>query len=364
MGKKDTVTKEFMRRPDVFADAFNLALFEGSPVIQPERLHPLDSVETAVPYGEKGAGLPVQKQRDVLKYWSAMEDDSAVYVILGIENQSALQYAMPVKAMVYDALQYAAQVEEAARSHREKGKDGTAYGSDETASLSGEAGSRSRETAYVPTGAEYLSGFYKTDRLVPVITLVVSFAPQEWDAPTSLHDLFLPALRDTRILSFVPDYRINLLSPASMQGDELERLKTDLRTVFLFIRYSQDREQLQRIIENDSRFHMLDRTAAEVINATTGAKIALNGKGAKVDMCKAIQEMREIEFAQGHSLGMEQGVQEGRQQGIQQGLQEGIRAFIQNYREENLPMERLAAKLQKFFSLSEEEAKLSIEKYS
>ena len=35
MGKKDTVTKEFMRRPDVFADAFNLALFEGSPVIQP-----------------------------------------------------------------------------------------------------------------------------------------------------------------------------------------------------------------------------------------------------------------------------------------------------------------------------------------
>ena len=93
----------------------------------------------------------------------------------------------------YDALQYAAQVEEAARSHRDKGKE---------------------ETSYVPTGAEYLSGFYKTDRLVPVITLVVSFTPQAWDAPMSLHDLFLPALRDTQILSFVPDYRINLLSPA------------------------------------------------------------------------------------------------------------------------------------------------------
>ncbi len=351
MGKKDTLTKEFMRQPDIFADAFNLALFDGRPVIRPEQLHPLDSVETAVPYGEKGAGLPVQKQRDVLKYWSAMEDDSAVYVILGLENQSSLQYAMPVKAMVYDALQYAAQVEEAARSHRDKGKE---------------------ETSYVPTGAEYLSGFYKTDRLVPVITLVVSFTPQAWDAPMSLHDLFLPALRDTQILSFVPDYRINLLSPASMQGDELERLKTDLRTVFLFIRYSQDREQLRRIIENDPRFHTLDRTAAEVINATTGAKIDLSGKEKKINMCKAIQEMREIEFAQGHSLGREEGVQEGLQQGLrqgiqegrQQGIQEGIRAFIQNYREENLPLERLAAKLQKFFSLSEEEAKLSIEKYS
>ncbi len=84
------------------------------------------------------------------------------------------------------------------------------------------------------------------------------------------------------------------------------------------------------------------------IYATTGAKIALNGKGAKVDMCKAIQEMREIEFAQGHSLEIEQGVQKGRRQGFQQ----APRVFIQNYQEETLPPKRLTAKLQKFFSLS------------
>jgi len=342
LGKKDTITKDYMRDPVVFADAFNQFLYHGRQVIKPENLVERDTAEMILPYEslsptEPGASVPEQKYQDEMKL--LMTDGNVAYCILGEENQSGIHYAMPVKNLAYDSMQLTRQVSDAARSHK-------------------------KEKAAKPTAEEYLSGFYKTDRLVPVITLVVSFTPQAWDAPMSLHDLFLPALRDTQILSFVPDYRINLLSPASMQGDELERLKTDLRTVFLFIRYSQDREQLRQIIENDPRFHTLDRTAAEVINATTGAKIDLSGKEKKINMCKAIQEMREIEFAQGHSLGMEQGVQEGRQQGIQQGLQEGIRAFIQNYREENLPMERLAAKLQKFFSLSEEEAKLSIEKYS
>ena len=47
-----------------------------------------------------------------------------VYLLLGIESQSEVHYAMPVRNMVYDALQYAAQVEEAARSHREARKAG------------------------------------------------------------------------------------------------------------------------------------------------------------------------------------------------------------------------------------------------
>ena len=65
-------------------------------------------------------GFPCPKYRDNLDYLSAMQDDHVAYLLLGIENQAEIHHAMAVKNMVYDALQYASQVEKAAKSHREK----------------------------------------------------------------------------------------------------------------------------------------------------------------------------------------------------------------------------------------------------
>ncbi len=51
-----------------------------------------------------------QKHRDLLKFAAMMQDSHANYVILGVENQMEVHYAMPVRNMVYDALQYDKQV--------------------------------------------------------------------------------------------------------------------------------------------------------------------------------------------------------------------------------------------------------------
>lgn len=45
----------------------------------------------------------IQKYRDVFKRLAAMEDDNAAYLLIGIENQTYIHYAMPVKDMLYDA---------------------------------------------------------------------------------------------------------------------------------------------------------------------------------------------------------------------------------------------------------------------
>lgn len=58
-----------------------------------------------------------QKYRDVMKSLTAMEDGNTAYLLLGIENQSESSYAMPVRNMLYDAMHYTKQVQEAARSH-------------------------------------------------------------------------------------------------------------------------------------------------------------------------------------------------------------------------------------------------------
>ncbi len=58
MAAKDAVTKDYMRNPAVFADASNFLLYGGRSVINPEKLHDLDTVEIVLPYGEDGTVAP------------------------------------------------------------------------------------------------------------------------------------------------------------------------------------------------------------------------------------------------------------------------------------------------------------------
>lgn len=119
MGRKDIITKEYMEDTEVFADVFNHMIYQGEKVIDPKNLKELDTASVVIPYGADGAEVPYQKYRDVFKILCAMKDENAVYLLLGVENQSNVHYAMPVKNMVYDSLEYAAQVQKAETSHRE-----------------------------------------------------------------------------------------------------------------------------------------------------------------------------------------------------------------------------------------------------
>jgi hypothetical protein len=281
MGKKDTVTKDYIKDSIVFADAFNYLIYDGEPIIKPEKLHPLDTTITGVPYGDDGAEVPVQKYRDELKYLTAMKDDSAIYLLLGAEAQANIHYAMPVKDMVYDALEYAAQVEKAAKSHREALKK--------------------KIVEKKPSSGECLSGFYKEDRLIPVITLVIYFGIEEWDGPMGIHEML--SVKNPQILSLVPDYRIHLISPESLSDEEINKFSTNLREVLLFIKYSKDKKKLAELLTHDSRFKLIDRKAARVMNTVTNLKLKVEEKEGEMDMCQAIEEMISDAFNEGHNDG-------------------------------------------------------------
>ena len=74
MSDKDTLTKAFMERPDVFADAFNFLIYDGEQVIKPEELEALDTTSIALPFGLEGSETSVQKIRDVFKQWVIKKD--------------------------------------------------------------------------------------------------------------------------------------------------------------------------------------------------------------------------------------------------------------------------------------------------
>ena len=280
MGKKDIVTRTYMEDEKIFADVFNFFLYDGKQVIHPGDLKELDTKGAIVldANGIEKAESFVQKERDVLKYLAGKMDGKRIYLLLGLESQSEIHYAMPVKTLLYDSLCYAKQVEKTARAHREA-KD---YGSH--------------------TKGEFLSGFYKEDRLIPVITLVLCFTPEEWDAPKRLHEML--AIQDKEILPYVNDYKINLLSPAAVNEKELEKFHTSLKQVMSYIKYSNQKEKLKELVLNDERFQKMDRKAVEVINICTGSEFQSEKKGeTEMNMCKALVDLKQ----EGVEEGLEQG---------------------------------------------------------
>ena len=296
MGRKDIITKEYMEDTEVFADVFNHMIYQGEKVIDPKNLKELDTASVVIPYGADGAEVPYQKYRDVFKILCAMEDENAVYLLLGVENQSNVHYAMPVKNMVYDSLEYAAQVQKAETSHRE-------------------ALRKKNPKEKKPDPAEFLSGFYKEDRLLPIITVVVYFGADNWEAPRSLHEML--AVQDEKILSLVPDYRINLIAPGEMSEEELEHFTSNFREVMQFIKYSEDAEKLERLVKANAAFATVDRKAVRVMEEMTGMKIEKEARGEKVNVCKGILGIEE----KGRAEGREEGRAEGRAEGMSAGIQ-------------------------------------------
>ena len=321
---KDTAAKEYMRDAETFADAFNFLLYDGQQIIKPERLKPLDTTAVVLPYGDDGASVPVQKYRDVMKMVTVMEDDRAAYLLLGIENQSDIHYAMPVRNMLYDAVQYVSQVDQSAKSHRNGG-------------LKPE------------TGAEFLSGFYRTDKLIPVITLTLYFGAEQWTAPTDLYGMLSA---DAEILRFVDNYHLHLIAPAQIPDEDFDKFHTELKQVLKFVKNSLSKKRLNELVHEDETYRHISRKTANMLNIITGSNLKYDSREETVDMCRAIEEIRNDAIAEGIQTGMEKGLEEGMEKGMEKGtfstlsslVKKGILTLAQAAEEANMTVSEFKAK--------------------
>ena len=118
----------------------------------------MDASEILLPYGKEGARLPIERLRDLMRMWAAMEDGQMVYILFGNEFQTRIHYAMPVRDMTYTGINYSAQADEARRSYK---KDKGAITTD------------GDEVRIKLTREEFLSGFRRTDKLIPTISTMV-----------------------------------------------------------------------------------------------------------------------------------------------------------------------------------------------
>jgi uncharacterized protein YeeX (DUF496 family) len=268
-------------------------------VIKPEELTERDPTEIALPYGGDSAVVPVQKFWDVQKLYAAMTDGKMEYVLYGVENQSRVHFAMPVRNYLYDALEYAGQVEEAARSHKKereeqkkKTREAGKYEGEET-------DGQGRKTF---GSEEFLSGFGKEDKLIPSITVTILFSAKPWDGPLSLFEMM--GISDPAVQACMDNYYMRLIAPAQMADEEIMKFQSSLREVLLFIKYSENKDELSRMLENNQkRFGELERRAVDVIKAVTNAGIKYKRSEEAVDVCKAIQDMQTEAEQRGKQIG-------------------------------------------------------------
>lgn len=302
MAAQDAETKLYLSDPARFADAFNFFIYDGEEVIRPGDLQELNAAELAAQRG--GGRKAVQKYRDLLRLCSIKHDGAATYVVLGIEAQTAVHYAMPVRAMLYDAMNYDRQVSRIAAGRRAEGGR--------------------------MTGAEFLSGFGRDDRLKPVITLVINFSGAEWDGPLSVYDMLEPT--DKRLLELVMNYRLNLLSPSLISEEDFAKFRTGLGAVMQFLKHQDD--DGMDWMRGAGRFEHVDFETASLIKTVTGANIELDAGKETINMWpawdNAIIKAKADGITEGRAEGEARGRAEGEARGRESERLNSIRMIMKN----------------------------------
>ena len=159
--KPATILKNYWRDNEQFADLFNAVLFNGEQVIMPEELEDEDTDESIITE-HRTSSKTIEAFRDNIKIQKVSSANGIQFVLLGLEHQEHIHYAMPMRVMGYDYSSYKKQYDNHAKNYK------TSQGMDED---------------------EYLSRMRRTDKLMPVVTILIYYGEKPWDGALSLHGM-------------------------------------------------------------------------------------------------------------------------------------------------------------------------------
>ena len=268
MGLKDTAAIEYFADNEIFADAFNYYFFGSRKVIKPEELQPLDSAQAATIFGTRGQ-LPVKRYRDILKL--AKKSDKGVFVLLGMELQSEIDYGMTVRNMLYDALSYDAQIKAIENQHEQQKKSELNVNND-NAGLTSEQSVNNIKGERRNSSAEFLSGMTKEDKLKPVVTLVINLSGKPWDGPRELLDL-LDIKKDDALRPFLNNYKLHIISPDMMDDKEFLKFSTLCGFALNVLKYRYDGKGLAASIRETFGGITADTKTKRFLKTVTKSKI-------------------------------------------------------------------------------------------
>ena len=311
--KPDIVVKNYWRNNEQFADFFNAVLFDGKEIIKADELEDIDTEESSI-LEHKDYAESIGAARDNVKIRKKSTIYNVELVILGMEGQERIHYAMPMRVMGYDYGTYKKQYDDNAKKYKN-------------------ANGMSRD--------EYMSKMKKMDKFIPVITIVVYYGENPWDGALSLHEMLnIPK----EVEPLVNDYKMHLIE-ARKNNLKLHNISNiDLFTLLEILLNKDEKlkETKEKAIQYASE-HDVDKSVIMTVAGAANCKMdydMIAGKGS-VDMCTVFEETR---F---------EGRLEGRLEGKLEGRAEEI---IETGHEFGLSEEEILIRLQKKLDVSLQKA--------
>lgn len=194
-----------------------------------------------------------EQERDVSKYWTKGRIKIA---LCGLENQTTIDKDMPLRVISYDGASYKSQLLEKNSSH------------------------------------------------YPVITLVLYFGTDAWNAPQNLYGCLGNVPEELE--KYLNDYKINLFEIAFLSDEKVKMFKSDFGIIADF--FVQKRKN-KKYIPSNRQIKYVD-AFLKLMKALTGDKeyVEANSKGGVKSMCDVLQGAKE----EGRMEGRIEGKIEGR----------------------------------------------------
>ena len=286
---KDGIEKEYFKDNDIFSNLANYYLFNGKKIISPEDLKELDTE-----YNITNPNI-INRKRDIIKIFTMKTDGKNKYLLLGIENQTKVDYKMVTRCMLYDTLSYVRQIDDIDIS-------------------------RKNDKIKLNKNNNYL--------LSPVITIVIYFSHKKWNAKKDLYSML--DISDDLILQYVSNYKLNIIEPYNMTEKDFNMLDNDLSILFEFIKNSGNKEKLINLINNNKKYGHVNKKTIRLINEVTNINITIEEDKEEIDMCKAIEDLKKDARKGGKIEGIAEGKKEGLVEGEAKKLNENIKTMYKN----------------------------------
>lgn len=290
--QRDVSWNVFFEDDARFADFINACGCNGEATILPEDLREEDTKNICA---QSEDSIRTTTYRDMIRKVAC----GVNFIIVGIEHQEAVNYGMPLTVMGYELGSYNKQKRHIAR--------------------------RNRQNRKTLKKGEFLYGLKKEDKLYPVITFVL-YTGEDWDGAVNLKGILDFSNIPEKLKKLVQDYSINLIN--IRKWDDTSVFRTDLKQVFDFIRYAENKDELKNLVAKDENFANLREDTYDVIEKYGKVK-GLNkekykGEDGKIDMCKAMDDWAKEE----REIGRESGLKEGHESGLSDGIQFVIENMI------------------------------------
>lgn len=292
MGKYDTCMKEFLQNKDRFADLFNGCCFQGRQIIRAEDLR--EASENYVITDKRLPGKTRQKDTEIIREVKMVLGSGMVLQVLAVENQSYIDYAMPVRCMGYDAAEYRRQLKERKQERRllmnsENRPKNPAVSMDET-----------------------LSGILSSDRLHPVYTLCLYSGTEPWDGPRKLSDMMAFDPQNKNLQSLFEEYHLHLF--CINEQHVFDAFRSDLKPLFQAINCRNNKKKMIELMKDETYSHLNEDTWDAIAVMTDNAAMLqkkdlykTENQKEEFNMCQALQELMQDERNEGRIEGRNEG---------------------------------------------------------